>query len=59
MSQKDLNILQRRWVELIKDFDYEIEYHLGMTNVVVDALSCKYKTISNDQKFGIRKSYLN
>ena len=30
---------QRRWVELFKDFDYEILYHPGKANVVVDALS--------------------
>ena len=33
---------QRRWVELIKDYECTIEYHLGKANVVVDALSRKY-----------------
>ena len=30
---------QRRWIELIKDYECTIEYHLGKANVVVDALS--------------------
>lgn len=37
--QKDLNIRQRRWLEFIKDNDFDIAHHLGKTNVVVDALS--------------------
>jgi hypothetical protein len=40
-TQVDLNIQQRRWLELIKDYDQEIHYHPGRANVVVDALSCK------------------
>jgi hypothetical protein len=32
---------QRRWLELIKDYDLEIHYHPGKVNVVVDALSRK------------------
>ena len=32
---------QRRWLELIKDYDLEIHYHLGKANIVVDALSRK------------------
>ncbi|GKE44888.1 putative reverse transcriptase domain-containing protein [Tanacetum coccineum] len=32
---------QRRWIELFSDYDYEIRYHLGKANVVVDALSMK------------------
>jgi hypothetical protein len=32
---------QQRWLELIKDYDLEIHYHLGKANVVADALSCK------------------
>ena len=40
-SQKDLNMIQRRWIELIKDYDCTIEDHPGKTNVVADALSRK------------------
>ncbi|WVZ62703.1 hypothetical protein U9M48_012416 [Paspalum notatum var. saurae] len=37
----ELNMRQRRWLELIKDYDLEIHYHLGKANVVADALSRK------------------
>jgi hypothetical protein len=40
-TQKELNLRQRRWIELIKDYDLEIQYHLGKANVVADALSHK------------------
>ena len=40
-TQKELNLRQRRWLELIKDYDLEIQYHPGKTNVVVGALSRK------------------
>ena len=40
-TQKELNFRQRRWVELIKDYDCTIEYHLGKAIVVDDALSNK------------------
>ena len=40
-SQKDLNMRQRRWIELIKNYDCTIEYHTGRANVVADALSRK------------------
>ncbi|GJU87348.1 putative reverse transcriptase domain-containing protein, partial [Tanacetum coccineum] len=40
-SQKELNMRQRRWIELFSDYDCEICYHLGKANVVADALSRK------------------
>jgi ribonuclease HI len=38
-TQLNLNLRQRRWLELIKDYDLGINYHPGKANVVVDALS--------------------
>jgi hypothetical protein len=38
-TQSNLNLRQRRWLELIKDYDLGINYHLGKANVVADALS--------------------
>jgi hypothetical protein len=40
-TQADLKMRQRRWLELIKDYDLEVHYHPGKANVVVDALSRK------------------
>ena len=44
-TQKELNLRQRRWLEIIKDYDMRLHYHPGKANVVADALS--------------RKSYIN
>nr|GEY18436.1 putative reverse transcriptase domain-containing protein [Tanacetum cinerariifolium] len=40
-DQKELNMRQRRWIELFSDYDCEIRYHPGKANVVADALSTK------------------
>ncbi|GJZ22721.1 putative reverse transcriptase domain-containing protein [Tanacetum coccineum] len=41
LRQKELNMRQRRWLELLADYDCEICYHPGKANVVADALSRK------------------
>ncbi|GJW20529.1 putative reverse transcriptase domain-containing protein [Tanacetum coccineum] len=41
LDQKELNMRQRRWLELLADYDCEIRYHPGKENVVADALSWK------------------
>ena len=41
MDQPNLNMRQRRWLDVLKDYDCEILYHPGKANVVADALSRK------------------
>jgi len=40
-KQKELNLRQRRWLELLKDYDIDILYHPGKANVVANSLSRK------------------
>jgi hypothetical protein len=61
-TQKELNLRQRRWLELIKDYDYVINYHPGKANVVANALSRKsrseitgLKALSHNLKIDIEK----
>jgi hypothetical protein len=42
-TQSDLNMRQQRSLELIKNYELEVHYHLGKANVVVDALSHKHR----------------
>jgi hypothetical protein len=39
VTQSDLNLRQKRWLELIKDYDLGINYHPRNANIVADALS--------------------
>jgi hypothetical protein len=41
-TQSDLNMRQRRWLELIKDYELEVHYHPGKANVAADTLSSKH-----------------
>nr|GEY04579.1 RNA-directed DNA polymerase, eukaryota [Tanacetum cinerariifolium] len=40
-TQRELNMRQRRWLEFLKDYDTNIQYHPGKANVVADPLSRK------------------
>jgi hypothetical protein len=48
-TQPDLNMRQRRWLELTKEYELEVHYHPGEANVVADALSrkahCNYLSV--------------
>ncbi|GJT06526.1 retrotransposon protein, putative, ty3-gypsy subclass [Tanacetum coccineum] len=44
LNQKELNMRQHRWLELLSDYYYEIRYHPGKVNVVADALSRKERS---------------
>nr|GEW40793.1 putative reverse transcriptase domain-containing protein [Tanacetum cinerariifolium] len=45
LDQKDLNMRQRRWLELLSDYDCDIRYHPGKANVMADALNRKERDV--------------
>ena len=50
-TQKESNMMQRRWLELMAEYDLNLQYHLGRVNVVLDALSRRLAAmILTDQK---------
>ncbi|GJV86574.1 putative reverse transcriptase domain-containing protein [Tanacetum coccineum] len=68
LNQKELNLRQQRWIELLSDYDYEIRYHPGKANVLADALSQKERKnplriralrmiVHNDLPKQIREAY--
>src|SRR5438132_1119929 len=52
-TQQDLNLRQRRWLELIKDYDLDIQYHPGKANVVADALRNKILSKAHTSAYSI------
>ncbi|GKC69956.1 putative reverse transcriptase domain-containing protein [Tanacetum coccineum] len=50
LDQKELNMRQRRWLELLSDYDCEIRYHPGKANVMADALSRKERILNAQAK---------
>ena len=45
-DQKELNMRQRRWLELLKNYDFDLSYHPDKANVVADVLSRKSLYVS-------------
>ena len=52
MSQNELNMQQRRWIKLIKDYDCTIENHSGKANMVADAPSRKNRATLSKSTVG-------
>jgi hypothetical protein len=58
-TQKELNLRQRRWIELLKDYDFALQYHPGKANVVADALSRKLMALSLQGSWKNGESLIN
>ncbi|GJS25133.1 putative reverse transcriptase domain-containing protein [Tanacetum coccineum] len=54
LDQKELNMSQRRWLELLSDYDYEIRYHPGKTNILsAQSESRKEENFINEDLHGM------
>ncbi|GJR38900.1 putative reverse transcriptase domain-containing protein [Tanacetum coccineum] len=53
LDQKELNMRQRCWLELLSNYNYEIRYHPGKANVVADALTRKEENFINEDLHGM------
>jgi hypothetical protein len=49
-TQRDLSMRQKRWLEVLKDYDSKMFYHHAKANVVADAMSRKYQENETDLK---------
>ncbi|XP_058756484.1 uncharacterized protein LOC131629722 [Vicia villosa] len=60
-DQKELNMRQRRWMEYLKDFDFDLKYHPGKANKVADALSRKEIKVAELMmlEFGLMEKFRN
>jgi len=47
-DQKELNMRQQRWLEYLKDFDFQLSYHPGKANVVADAVTPRFPNNVNN-----------
>jgi hypothetical protein len=59
-TQSELNMRQRRWLQLIKDYELEIHYHPGKANVVADVLSRKSQVnmmVSHPMPYELAKEF--
>ncbi|GJW62302.1 reverse transcriptase domain-containing protein [Tanacetum coccineum] len=57
LDQKELNMRQRHWLELLVDYDCEIRYHPGKANVIADALTLKEENLKAENLRGMDKAF--